>query len=222
MMEKHFWDKSKLRTIVVTGIGQASAQPNKAVFVLGVSTMATTASDALNINSSSMNRVMDAIKQTCIKETDIETSMFTLRPRYTHSRDGGPEDRRLVGYEVVHLVRVLTERNEVSKVLDRAVEAGANRINPISFTFQKEKLQELRIEARQNAVSDARARADIIATSLGVNIVGVASAIEDAYPTPPRRPYGEGMALRTSVRPPISPPSEATAQVSLRVTYIIE
>jgi uncharacterized protein YggE len=161
MMEKHLWDKSKLRTIVVTGIGQASAQPNRAVFVLGVSTMAANASDALNTNSSSMNRVMKAIKQTGCKETDIETSMFTLHPQYTHPRDGGPEDRRLIGFEVVHLVRVLTERNDVSKVLDRAVNTGANRINPISFTFHKEKLQELRRDARQNAVSDARAKADV-------------------------------------------------------------
>jgi hypothetical protein len=165
---------------------------------------------------------MDAIKQTGIEETDIETSMFTLRPRYTHPRGGGSEDRRLIGFEVVHLVRVLTERNEVSNVLDKAVEAGANRINPISFTFQKEKMQELHREARQNAVSDARARADVIATSLGVNIVGVASAIEDTSPRPPRRPYQEGMAIRRRVGSPISPPSEAAVQVSLRVTYIIE
>jgi len=220
-MEKQYRE-SKLRTIVVTGMGQALAQPDRAVLVLGVSTLATTASDALNTNSTSMNRVMDVIKQTGIKETDIETSMFTLRPRYTHPRDGGLEERLLVGFEILHLVRVLTERNEVSKVLDKAVEAGVNRITPISFTFQKERLHELRIEARQNAVSDARAKADIIATSLGVNIVGVASAIEDAYPRPPRRTYGEGMALRARVGTPISPPHEATVQVSLRVTYIIE
>ena len=220
-MEKQYRE-SKLRTIVVTGIGQASAQPNRAASVLGVSTMAATASDALNNNSKSMNRVMDAIKQTGIKEKDIDTSRFTLRPRYTHQRGGKSEDRRLVGFENIHLIRVLTERNEVSKVLDKAVEAGANQIINISFAFKKEKLQELRIEARQNAVSDARVKADIIATSLGVNIIGVASAIEDAYPQLPRRPHVEGMVLRARVGAPISPPSEATAQVSLRVTYIIE
>jgi len=219
-MEKQYWE-SKLRTIVVTGMGQALAQPDRAVLVLGVSTLATTASDALNTNSSSMNRVMDAIKQTGVEETDIETAMFTLRPRYTHPRPGGPEERRLIGFEILHLVRVLTERNEVSNVLDKAVDAGVNRITPISFTFQREKLQELRREARQNAVSDARAKADVIATSLGVHIVGVASAIEDTSPRPPRRPYGDGM-LRARVGSPISPPSEAAVQISLRVTYIIE
>ncbi len=214
--------ESKLRTIVVTGIGQASAQPNRAASVLGVSTMAATASDALNANSKSMKHVIDAIKQTGIKETDIETSIFTLHPRYTRQRGGETEDRRLIGFQNIHLIRVLTERNEVGKVLDKAVEAGANRINNVSFAFQKENLQELRIEARQNAVSDARAKADIIATSLGVNIIGVASVIEDAYPRPPRRPHVEGMVLRARVATPISPPSEATTQVSLRVTYIIE
>ena len=219
-MEKQY-EKSKLRTIVVTGIGQASAQPNRAVSVLGVSTMANTASDALNANSKSMKHVIDAIKQIGIKETDIDTSIFTLHPRYTHQRGGETEDRRLIGFQNNHLIRVLTERNEVSKVLDVAVEAGANQIINISFAFQKEKLQELRIEARQKAVSDARAKADIIAKSLGVNIIGVASAIEASNPRVPRGLHGVSMAFRSRVMPPISPPSEATEQVSLRVTYII-
>jgi hypothetical protein len=83
MMDKQRCE-SKLRTIVVTGIGQASSQPNRAASVLGVSTRATTTSEALNNNSKSMKRVMDAIKQTGIKEKDIETSRFTLHPRYTH------------------------------------------------------------------------------------------------------------------------------------------
>jgi uncharacterized protein YggE len=219
-MEKQYWEP-KRHTIVVTGIGQASAQPNRAVLVFGVSTTSPTASDALTTNSTSMTRVMDAIKQTGIQDADVETSRFTLHPRYEHPRFRGPEDRRLVGFEVVHLVRVLTEGNEVSKVLDKAVDAGANRINNVSFTFHKDKLQELRIDARRNAVSDARAKADVIAASLGVTIIGVGSAVEDTYPRPPRRPYEEGMALRTRVGSPISPPSEATVQASLRVTYII-
>ncbi len=222
MMEKPLGDTSKSRTIVVTGIGQASAQPNRAMLGLGVSTMATTASDALNANSSSMNHVLDAIKQAGIDKTDIETSRFTLHPRYTHPRRGEPEDMQLVGFEVVHMVRVLTERNEVSKVLDAAVDAGANRVINVSFAFHKERLQELRRDARQNAVSDARTKADVIATSLGITIVGVASAIEDPSPRPPQRPYPEGVRRRISAASPIAPPSEAAVQVSLRVTYIIE
>jgi len=124
----------KPHTIVVTGVGQASAQPNQALLGLGVSTIATTASDALNTNSTSMNRVLDAMKQTGITDADIATSRFTLQPRYAHPRGEGPEDMRLVGFEVVHLVRVVTERSNVSKVVDAAVEAGANRINNILIT----------------------------------------------------------------------------------------
>jgi len=220
-MEKQHWEPQP-HTIVVTGIGQALAQPNKALLGLGVSTIATTASKTLNTNSTSMNRVLDAMKQTGITDTNIETSRFTLQPRYTRPRGEGPEDMQLVGFEVIHLVSVFTERNEVSKVVDAAVEAGANRINNIAFTLQPEQLEELRREARQKAVSDARAKADLIASSLGVNIVGVASAIEDAYPSSPSRPHQVEMALSSSMRPPIAPPSEVTVHISLRVTYIIE
>lgn len=55
-MEKQYRE-SKLRTIVVTGIGQVSAQPKRVASVLGVSTIVATASNTLNNNSKSFKNI---------------------------------------------------------------------------------------------------------------------------------------------------------------------
>jgi uncharacterized protein YggE len=148
-----------------------------------------------------------------IAESEIKTSTFTLRPQYSHRQQ---TERRLIGFNVTNLARVTTTSTQVSELLDKAVEAGANQINTITFTIQREKRYELEAEARRKAVSDARKKAEIIASSLGVNIVSVVSAIEGGASQP---------LVRTSMlseSPPISPPSEVAVTVSLRVTYLIK
>jgi uncharacterized protein YggE len=200
-------------TIVVTGVGYAFAQPPQATVILGVSTTASRASKAVKSNSHAMNQIMTAMRQMGIAESAIETSTFTLRPQYSR---GQRTERRLIGFEVTLLAKVTTANTQVSELLDKVVEAGANQINSISFTFPREKHHKLAAEARQTAVTDARAKAETIASSLGVNIIGVVSAIEGSAPSPLVR------TRSLSESPPISSPTEAAVAVSLRVTYLIE
>lgn len=203
---------SPSHTIEVTGIGHVFTQPLLATVIMGVSTTASTASQAVKSNSQAMTQVMAAIQQMGIPDTAIETFTYTLRPQYSR---GQRTERRLTGFEVTLLTQVTTTTNQVSALLDNAVEAGANQINSISFTFPREKRHELEIEARRTAVADAQAKAQTIASSLGVNIIGVANAIEVGAPSPIVR------TRALSTQPPISPPSEAAVTVSLRVTFLI-
>lgn len=216
MRENEFYSAQgkQLRTIVVTGLGRASAKPDKAELRLGVSTQAATATEALTKNAESMNRVIETLKIMGILEKDIETSRFTLRPKYE------PRREKLVGLEAVHILRVTTTNlDRVGEIIDKTVEAGANRIDVAIFTFKKEKLNELKKLARQRAVMDAKDKAETIANALGVKIVGIASAVEDVYPRAPR-PGPEEAALVASMR--VMPPTEVEIRVIVRVTFIIE
>ena len=218
-MEHQNRNEAIRRIIVVSGIGHASAQPNRAALTFGAATIAPRASYALKQNATIMNRVIDVIKQVGVPQQDMETTMFRLHPHYTHPRGERSGEPRIAGFEAMHLIKVLTDQATVSEILDRAVDAGANRINNVSFTLPPETLQEVQMNARQNAIVDARAKADVIASSVGVNIVGIASVIENDYPRTPRGPYREGVSTAMAT---IMPPSEATVRVSVRVTYIIE
>lgn len=203
---------SHSHVIEVTGVGHAYAQPLLATVILGVSTTASTASQAVKNNSQAMAQVMAAIQQLGISDTEIETSTYTLRPQYSR---GQQTERRLIGFEVTFLAKVTTSTTQVSALLDKAVEAGANQINLISFTFPRKKRLELEGTARRVAVADAQAKAKTIASSLGVKIIGVMNAIEGVVSSPLVR------TRALSNQPPISPPSEAAVTVSLRLTFLI-
>jgi len=206
---------TQLRTIAVTGLGRASAKPNQAELRLGAVTEATTATEALTKNADSMNKVIEALKAMGIPEEKIETSYFGLYPKYSSYGT-------LVGFEVTHMLRVTTTSlDKAGQIIDGAVEAGANRVEGVYFTFTKDKTEELNTLARQRAVDDARAKAETIAKSLLVKIIGVASATEETY----YYPYSGRFEVYPTPAPPptsIMPPTEVEITVMIRVTYIIE
>jgi len=204
---------TQLRTIVVAGLGVAAAKPNLAELRLGVATQSLTATEALAKNAESMNKVIEALKAMGIPEKDIETAYFSLYP--TYSSDG-----TLTGYEVNNMLRVSTlSLDKVGQIIDKSVEAGANRVETVYFTFTKDKLEELNTLARQRAVGDARAKAETVASSLGVKIVGVAGAVEETYYYPS---YYERAMVVPPAPTPIMPPTEVEVTVSIRVTFMIE
>ncbi|MEM1587207.1 MAG: SIMPL domain-containing protein [Candidatus Bathyarchaeia archaeon] len=206
--------KNQLRTITVSCSGRASARPNQVELSLGVVTEATTAAEALVKNAESMNRVIRALKDMGIFEENIETSRFNLYPKYSSVGVA------IIGFEVTHMLKVTTTNlDEVGRLIDGAIEAGANRVEGVYFTFTKDKFEELNVLARQRAVEDARAKAETIAKSLGVKITGVASATEDTYYAYSRAEYAYSVA---PVPTPIMPPTEMEITITVRVTYIIE
>ncbi len=204
---------AQLKTIVVTGFGRTFSKPDLAELRLGVMTEATTATEALTKNAVSTDQVIKALKALGIAEERIETSYFSLHPRYS------TYGRTLIGFEVIHMLKVTTTNiDDVGRIIDKAVEAGANRVDGVCFIFTRERLQELNGIARRMAVEDAKSKAEVIANSLGVKIVGVAYAVEEAYHYPYYYMGVELVALPT----PIMPPAEVGITVIVRVAYIIE
>ena len=201
--------QSQSRSIVVTGQGRAVAKPTHAELRLGVSSEAGSAKEALAKNSESTKRVMDALSALSIPQSEIETAYFMLSPKYS------PQRSRLEGLEALHMLVVTTEKtNEVGEIIDKAVEAGANRIDRVTFTVKKEELTGLENEARKRAVEDAEKRAETIASSLGLRIEGASGAAEDAHTFV--EPQGRAMNIASYA---IAPPAEQEIRVSVRVTF---
>ena len=204
---------TQLKTIEVAGLGRAAGKPNQAGLNLGATTEASTASEALAKNAEIMNKVIDALK-TVIPEKDIETASFSLYPRYSNGI--------LIGFEVTHMLKVTTaDLEKVGEFIDMAVEAGANRVQGVYFTFTRDKLAELNTLARQGAVEDAKAKADIIASSLGVKIVGVAGAVDQTI-TGGWEYYDVRVPVAAPPPTQIMPPTELEVSVMITVAYIIE
>ena len=69
--------------IWVTGRGEASAEPDLAVLILGVEAFASTVAEARTDGASAMGRMLEVIKSQGVADRDIQTRSFSIRARNT-------------------------------------------------------------------------------------------------------------------------------------------
>ena len=154
--------------IWVSGQGSISVAPDLANLDLGVETRAANVSEANSQASAAMDAIVEALKARGVKDEDIQTSRFSVYPRYNYVEeevDGVRTSREvLTGYRVRNNATVkLRDLDSIGEVIDEVVTAGGDdvRINGINFTLEdpKPKMAEL----REMAVADARAKAEHLA-----------------------------------------------------------
>jgi len=211
------------RTITVTGVGEVATSPDLAIVTVAVETTAPKATDAARENAQRSERVSAALKALLGKDDKIETSGYSLDPRYAVPPRGEQAEPRITGYVARNDVRVQTKKiDAVGALVDAAIAAGANRISGIQFTLDTRSVQ-LRT-ALQKAGAEARAQAEAVATALGVSLKRVVSASTAAPPfIQPRRVEAFGMRADVAAAPPTPiEPGEVTVSATLQVTYEIE
>ena len=113
------------RTITVTGQGTVTAAPDVAVVTLGVVTQARSAREALSRNTSAMQNLMKALMDQAIEEKDLQTSNFSVQPRYVYPKrqsSGEQKPPRIVGYTVSNqLTGIIRDLDRLGETLDAAV-----------------------------------------------------------------------------------------------------
>jgi uncharacterized protein len=205
--------------IVVTGEGEAMVAPDMAVIQLSVVREAETARAALDANTQAMSAVMEALSAEGIAERDLQTSGFSVMPQYVYP-DQGSEARqpRITGYQVTNSLSVrLRDLDRLGAVLDQAVTLGVNQGGDILFT-NDDPAQTL-TAARQDAIADARDKAETLSSAAGVRLGRIWRIDETSYPPQPlpmMRAEMTRMAADTSV--PVAP-GENTYRVSVNVTW---
>ena len=134
--------------------------------ILGVTAEAKSSRDALDGAGRTMQAILDFVTAQGIEASDIQTDAIRLNPRYGHNANGQIDYRIIVGYTAETTVRLrLQDINIVGEVLAGAVEAGANRIDGISFGLKDE--TGALDEARRLAVVEARRKAAFLAEAEG-------------------------------------------------------
>lgn len=196
---------SQSRSISVTGSGVTEAAPDIAILSLGVTSDAPTAREALDKNNAQMTAVIEALKTLGFGVTNMQTTGLSLNPVYDHSGDKPV----LTGYQAVNGVTLkVKDLNRLGEILDLVVSAGANQIN--GLTFDVENKQAAVSDARVKAMTDAKAKAEMMAGALGATI-GRPITISESYSGEP-----QPMAMQTMNAASASVPI-ATGQVGLQV-----
>ena len=198
------------RGLTLVGVGEVRARPDLAVVRVGVVSQAATARAALDANNEAMRAVMAALQEQGIAERDMQTSQFTVQPRYRHDQ-AGEAPPRIDGYEVSNQIAVtVRDLDALGPVLDQAVSVGSNQILGIEFNLADPEPQ--RDEARRLAVEDAMRKARVYAEAAGVALGPIRAMTEQALVVPPQ-PYQRMEMAHSSV-----PIAEGEQVVAVEVT----
>ena len=203
--------------ISVTGEATVSVPPDQAQIDGGVTSEAKTAREASEANNAAMGKVLLALKGAGIEQKDYQTSRLSLQPQYSQSKvSSGP--MQIAGYRASNRVTVrLRDVSKVASVIDTLVGAGANEIGGINFSVSA--ASKLLDDARAQAISDARRKAEIYAKAAGVTLGAPLSISEEASSSPmPFRKLSSGMPAAAA---PIAQ-GEETLAVTVSVSWAIK
>ncbi|WP_226016693.1 SIMPL domain-containing protein [Novosphingobium sp. FKTRR1] len=208
--------------LTLTAEGKTTATPDLALFSAGVTTQAKSASGALSDNANKMNHVIAALKKAGIADRDIQTSNLSVNPVYAEQRPdnngSGPREPAIVGYQATNQVQVKQRRvSEFGKVIDTLVSAGANQISGPQFLLDNP--DAATDQARVEAVSKARARAELYAKASGLRVLRVLTISEGGgYNPQPMPVFAMAKAMRADAPSPVAA-GELDIAASVTVTY---
>jgi uncharacterized protein YggE len=205
-------------SITVNGDATIAAEPDQARIEIGVTTQARTAPEAARENAERLARVLAEVKKVLSKGDEVKTSSYALTPQYRYPQGGKPE---IVGYTASNIVRVTTARlDDVGKLIDTAMQAGANTINRLQFTLKDE--DAARLAALRQASAKALAKAEAIAASLGLKVLRIAAVAEGERSFQPiyrPAPMARGETLAAAAPTPVE---AGTVDVRSTVTLTVE
>ena len=210
-------ETAPLATISVTGEATVSVAPDLARIDGGVTSEAKTAREASDANNAAMGKVLLALNGAGIAGKDYQTSRLSLQPETAPSRPGGP--MAIVGYRASNRITVrLRDIAKLANLIDAMVGAGANDIGSISFTVSN--ASKLLDDAREQALADARRKAEIYAKAAGVTLGAPLSISEEGAPAPVFR--GKMMAAAPMATSTPIAQGEETLSVTVAVTWAIK
>jgi hypothetical protein len=200
--------------------------PDKVSITLGVETQEKTAKEAAAKNSEMMNAIINKLKALGLSTDEISTSYYNIYPVYEYppviyEKDiPRPQSPVLVGYRVTNTITITTSASEdVGSIIDAAVDAGANQVQGVSFFVSEEVQGQMNKQLIEQAVLDARAKAQSALSPLNMQIVGVKNInLNDVYF--PVYSYDK-VALEGGAAPTPILPSQQQVSASVSVTFII-
>jgi uncharacterized protein YggE len=150
------------RTITVTGQGEESVETSIAQVQLGVEAKGETAEEVQMQIAKLSNQVVEFLKTQDVDK--LTTTGVSLQPNYDYSPDGSYVQ---MGYIATNTVTFDVPNEEAGSVMDRAVKAGATRIDWIYFRAGDEAIADAEKTALQEASTDAKEQADVVLDALG-------------------------------------------------------
>lgn len=189
---------------------------------VGVQSTNTSATDALISNSKIANEIISSLRDNGVKENEISTSQYTIQPNYNYSESGNIVNT--TGFTVTNVLTVQSSNfSNISLWIDSAVSAGANTINGVDFRVSDETLKSVQNTLIQQAIFNAKQKADIASSAIGSTITGIKSISVNTDGFNPM-PFNDQIMQKSfaseSLSTPIIP-GEQEVSITVQITYLL-
>jgi uncharacterized protein YggE len=206
------------RTITVSGTGVAYGSPDIATAQVGVQTRGEDPGQAMEDNNTRMAALIAALKAAGIADQDIQTTNFSVYAQQDYNPQTG-ETLETITYVVDNTVNItVRDLARLGDVLSGAVDAGANSVYGVSFSVDNRSALEQ--TAREQAMTDARARAEALADLAGVTLDAPLSITENFGGAQPIFEARDMAAQAGGSAVPVQT-GQIAVNLNVSVTYII-
>ena len=198
----------------VTGKGEVSVATTLTEVQLGIKVEGKTATEVQEQVAQRSTAVVDVLQKLGAKE--LQTISIQLNPVY--SFENGTQT--LTGFEGLNTLQFELPTNQSGAAIDKAIQAGANVIQNISFTASDEVLQQARLQVLSEAVKDAKAQAQAVFSTLQLTPGQIIDIDINSDDNPRPSPFVSNLITdRVSTTPIIGGSQTIKASVSLDIGY---
>lgn len=207
---------NKQNLFTVQGTGEKTSVPDTALVTLGVTKQAATVEIAQNQVNQISNQLTKDLQNLKIPEKDIKTTNYTVNPSYDFSNGR----QTITGYSVNATIEVrMKQIEQANKAIDIATKDGANHIGNVQFILDDETRKELENQARKDAITAAKNKAQTIANDAGIKLGRIVDVQENSSAP---QPFVNRVATLDQVAEKIPTelnPGENTISVTVTLSY---
>lgn len=184
-------DKNAIQnTISVSGKGEILVKPDIALISLGVTEDDKTVVAAQDTAAKKMNSAIQILKDNGVLEKDIKTTNYNISPRYEYVRASQFDNpalypygkQVLAGYTISQNLEVkIRDLTKAGDILAKVGAVGLDNVSGLQFMVDNEDV--IKVQARDEAITDAKTNAKKLAKALGVRLGDLVSFNENGnYP----------------------------------------
>ena len=216
-------------TIYVDGKGEVVAVSDIATLTVNLNKDGKTAKEAEDLLNTQITSTLKYIKDQNIEDKDVKSEYGGLTPRYSYSQPVcytypcPTKDPTIAGYTATQSITIKVRAvDSASEIRTGLAGLGITDISGPTFSIDNE--DGLKDQARGDAIKDAKAKAGVLASELGVKLGKVVSFSENSgggYPIYDTKAMMANGATTSSAPAPVLPKGENKITSNVTITYEI-
>jgi uncharacterized protein YggE len=208
--------EQRIRTLSVTGRGVEAIPTTQTQVALGVEVQGKTAAEVQQEAARRSSAVVALLRSRQVQK--LETTGITLSPNYSYENN----QQRLIGYIATNTVSFRLNTESAGTLLDDAVQAGATRIQGVSFVAADSAIEQAQKQALKKATQDAQTQADSVFSALNLKRGEILNIqVNGAIAPPPmyRQFAADRAAAANATTPVVGGEQQVEASVTLLFGY---